>query len=68
MKVSVIICCYTHERFQDTLDAVASVESQTRLPDELILARLQAARLGRRPSVPMAVDIEVNSIPVQRPE
>ena len=38
MKVSVIICCYTHERFQDTLDAVASVESQTRLPDELILA------------------------------
>ena len=37
-KVSVIICCYTDERFQDTLEAVASVEAQTQPPDELILA------------------------------
>lgn len=37
-SVSVIICCYTDDRFQDTLEAVASVEAQTRPPDELILA------------------------------
>lgn len=36
--VSVIICCYTEERFDDTLEAIASVEGQTRAPDQLILA------------------------------
>ena len=36
--VSVIICCYTDERLQDIREAVASVERQTRPPEEVILA------------------------------
>jgi glycosyltransferase involved in cell wall biosynthesis len=36
--VSVIICCYTEERLQDIREAVASVQSQTRQPEEIILA------------------------------
>ena len=37
-NVSVIICCYTEERYEDTLEAIASLEGQTRPADELILA------------------------------
>jgi glycosyltransferase involved in cell wall biosynthesis len=36
--VSVIICCYTEERLQDIREAVASVQAQTRQPEEIILA------------------------------
>jgi len=36
--VSVIICCYTDERFNDILEAVASVRRQVRPPEEIILA------------------------------
>jgi GT2 family glycosyltransferase len=36
--VSVIICCYTRERLQDMRDAVASVQRQTRPPEEIIVA------------------------------
>jgi GT2 family glycosyltransferase len=36
--VSVIICCYTPERLQDMRDAVASVQRQTRPPEEIIVA------------------------------
>ena len=36
--VSVIICCYTEERLQDIREAVASVQAQTRRPEEIILA------------------------------
>lgn len=38
LTVSVIICCYTQERLQDMRDAVASVQRQTRSPDEIVLA------------------------------
>lgn len=38
VTVSVIICCYTQERLQDIRDAVASVQQQTRPPEEIILA------------------------------
>ena len=37
-KVSVIICCYTLERFNDIHEAVDSVMSQTLEPHELIIA------------------------------
>jgi glycosyltransferase involved in cell wall biosynthesis len=36
--VSVIICCYTEERLQDIREAIASVQAQTRTPDEIIVA------------------------------
>jgi len=36
--VSVIICCYTQERLRDMREAVASVQRQTRPPEEIILA------------------------------
>ncbi len=36
--VSVIICCYTEERLPDIREAVASVQAQTRQPEEIILA------------------------------
>lgn len=35
--VSVIICCHTEERLQDIREAVASVQRQSRLPEEIIL-------------------------------
>jgi GT2 family glycosyltransferase len=38
LSVSVIICCYTEERLQDIREAVASVQRQTRPPEEVILA------------------------------
>jgi glycosyltransferase involved in cell wall biosynthesis len=37
-KVSVIICCYTEERFQDICEAVNSVRAQTLQPLEIIIA------------------------------
>jgi len=36
--VSVIICCYTQERLRDMREAVASVQRQTRPPEEIVLA------------------------------
>jgi GT2 family glycosyltransferase len=36
--VSVIICCYSQERLQDMRNAVASVQRQTRPPEEIIVA------------------------------
>lgn len=38
LTVSVIICCYTEDRLDDIREAVASVEAQTRPPEEMILA------------------------------
>lgn len=38
LTVSAIICCYTQERLQDIRDAVASVQRQTRPPEEIIVA------------------------------
>ncbi|GGS78972.1 glycosyl transferase family 2 [Planobispora rosea] len=37
MKISVVICVYTEERWEDIRAAVASVERQTRRPHEIIL-------------------------------
>ena len=37
LSVSVVICCYKFDRWQDVLDAVASVRNQTNPPDELIV-------------------------------
>jgi glucosyl-dolichyl phosphate glucuronosyltransferase len=37
-KVSAIICCYTLKRFQDTLEAIHSVLSQTLKPYEVIVS------------------------------
>jgi glycosyltransferase involved in cell wall biosynthesis len=36
--VTVVICCYTRERLQDVRDAVASLQRQTRPPEEIIVA------------------------------
>ncbi|MCJ7509366.1 MAG: glycosyltransferase [Dehalococcoidia bacterium] len=36
--VSVIICCYTQERLRDMREAVASVQRQTRPPEQIVLA------------------------------
>lgn len=36
--VSVIICCFTEQRLQNIYEAIASVQRQTRPPDEVILA------------------------------
>jgi glycosyltransferase involved in cell wall biosynthesis len=36
-SVSVIICCYTLQRLGDIREAVASVQRQTRAPDEIIV-------------------------------
>jgi len=36
--VSVIICCYTQDRLQDIREAVASLQRQSRSPQEIILA------------------------------
>jgi len=37
MVVSVVICCYTEERYSGILRAVASVEAQVRKADEIII-------------------------------
>jgi glycosyltransferase involved in cell wall biosynthesis len=36
-QVSVVICCYTEDRWDDTLAAVASVQEQTPPPGEVVL-------------------------------
>lgn len=38
MKISVIICAHTEERWQDLVEAVASVAGQTLPPHEIVLA------------------------------
>jgi len=37
-KISVIICCYTLERFEDVLEAINSVKNQTKKPHEIIVS------------------------------
>jgi glucosyl-dolichyl phosphate glucuronosyltransferase len=46
--VSVIICAYTEERWQDLVDAVASVQQQTLPPREIILVIDHNPRLFER--------------------
>ncbi|MGD0780765.1 MAG: glycosyltransferase family 2 protein [Dehalococcoidales bacterium] len=36
-KVSVIVCCYSLERFRDTIEAIDSISSQTKKPHEIIV-------------------------------
>jgi glycosyltransferase involved in cell wall biosynthesis len=56
-QVSVVICCYTEERWDDTLAAVASVQDQSPPPGEIVvvvdhnerlLARLRSTLQGVR--------------------
>ena len=56
LTVSVVICAHTEERWDDTLKAVASVQSQEPAPHQLILVvdynpELQTRLAGRLPDV-----------------
>jgi GT2 family glycosyltransferase len=44
--VSVVICCYTHDRWDDLTAAIASVRGQTQVPAELIIAVDHAPELA----------------------
>src|SRR5690349_2349748 len=48
LTVSVVICTYTMERWDDVVRAVASVRAQTRPPEELILVVDHNDELARR--------------------
>jgi GT2 family glycosyltransferase len=47
-QVSVVICCYTEDRWEDTLAAVASVQAQTPPPGEVVVVVDHNERLLRR--------------------
>ena len=38
LSLSVVICAYTEKRWDDIVAAVHSLETQTRVPDEILLA------------------------------
>lgn len=48
LTISVVICTYSADRWDDLAAAVASIESQTLAPDELILVIDHNARLAER--------------------
>ena len=60
-SIAVVICAYTDQRWNETLEAVASVQSQQPAPDELVVVidhnpDLQARLAQRLPGVPVVAN------------
>lgn len=51
LTVSVIVCAYTTERWQDLIDAIASLQNQTVAPDEIIVVIDHNSSLFERSNV-----------------
>ena len=66
--VSVIICCYTEERFKDIHEAVESVLAQTLRPHEVIIAVDHNKQLYERLAETYrdSVEIRRNSVPLNQ--
>jgi glycosyltransferase involved in cell wall biosynthesis len=57
--VSVIICCYTEERWEDIREAIASVQSQTRPAEEIVLSVDNNFPLYQRINEEIGEDVKV---------
>jgi O-antigen biosynthesis protein len=59
LKVSVIICCYTIERFRDVLEAIDSVKAQTLKADEIIVPVDHNKELLQKLQAELPTDVKV---------
>jgi GT2 family glycosyltransferase len=57
--ISVVICCYTLDRFKDTLDAIDSVKAQSLKPDEIIVTVDHNKNLFQRLKTELTPDVKL---------